>query len=684
MRKIISLLVLSFALFSFLKSQNQPDSLYHNLNEIVVVRPKTVKEIVPVQELKGEELQRVNALSVAEALKFFTGVQLKDYGGIGGVKTINVRSMGSEHLGVFYDGIEIGNAQNGVVDLGRYSLDNMESVSLYNGQKSNIFQSAKDFASASSVYMVTKSPQFATERKTNLRFGFKTGAFDLVNPTITWEQQISDKLSSSFNAEYTKSSGKYKFTYSKFNNLNGVTGYDTTALRRNGDIEIARLEQALYGKLEEGEWKTRFYFYHSQRGYPGSVIKGVFQYEDRQKDNNFFFQSSVKKRLSKVYSSMLSAKYAYDYVYYESGDQTYKNTYKLHDVYASSSNMFNIAPFCTANVAIDYQYNKMDADITEFIYPIRHSVWAVASTSLYWSRIKVQPSLLYNYTHEQIYKDTDVNDESTGINITTRHYTKNDYKQFTSSFVASWQPIENENLYIRAFYKKTFRMPTFSEMYMTYMGSLSSFLKPENAKQYNLGISYSKNITNKWGVELQADAYHNHIKNKLMAIGGGSNFRWTILNKGLVKIKGLDISAATSYTVNNDLKVTAKFNYTYQDAKDYTPMQVQSDSISYKGQIPYIPWNSGTSILNISYKGWDLNYSFVYTGKRYTSSANISTNKMEAWHTQDVWVSKMFKTRKMLWYTSVEINNLFNQKYEIISRYPMPGTNCRFSIRLTI
>lgn len=41
-------------------------------------------------------------------------------------------------MGVFYDGIELGNAQNGVIDLGRFSLDNMEAVTLYNGQKSAI------------------------------------------------------------------------------------------------------------------------------------------------------------------------------------------------------------------------------------------------------------------------------------------------------------------------------------------------------------------------------------------------------------------------------------------------------------------------------------------------------------------------------------------------------------------
>ncbi len=80
--------------------------------------------------------------SVADLLRRFTGVQVKDYGGVGGLKTINVRSLGSEHVGVFLDGVQIDNAQNMQVDLGRFSLDGLEAVSLYNGQKSLRLQSA--------------------------------------------------------------------------------------------------------------------------------------------------------------------------------------------------------------------------------------------------------------------------------------------------------------------------------------------------------------------------------------------------------------------------------------------------------------------------------------------------------------------------------------------------------------
>ena len=100
------------------------DSIH--LLEDVVVRERVLRrEVLPVQTLSGAQLQRLSSVSVADALRYFAGVQIKDYGGVGGLKTVNVRGMGSQHVGVFYDGIQLGNAQNGQIDLGRFSLYNM-------------------------------------------------------------------------------------------------------------------------------------------------------------------------------------------------------------------------------------------------------------------------------------------------------------------------------------------------------------------------------------------------------------------------------------------------------------------------------------------------------------------------------------------------------------------------------
>src|SRR4051812_41126806 len=71
---------------------------------------------VNVQQLNKNELSQLNSLSVADAVKYFSGVVIKDYGGIGGLKTVSVRSLGANHTGVMYDGIMVSDVQGGQID----------------------------------------------------------------------------------------------------------------------------------------------------------------------------------------------------------------------------------------------------------------------------------------------------------------------------------------------------------------------------------------------------------------------------------------------------------------------------------------------------------------------------------------------------------------------------------------
>ena len=183
-----------FPLSSFLlflpsaTAQSKFDSLQH-VREIVVVSKPAMREVVPSQKLNGEMLEKLSTHSVADALRYFSGIQLKDYGGVGGIKTVNIRSMGTHHLGISYDGIQLGNAQNGQIDLGQFSMDNVEEISLYNGQKSAIFQPASEFASAGAVYIRTRRPLFNEGEHTHLRLKAKYGSSDMIRVSGLWEEK---------------------------------------------------------------------------------------------------------------------------------------------------------------------------------------------------------------------------------------------------------------------------------------------------------------------------------------------------------------------------------------------------------------------------------------------------------------------------------------------------------------
>lgn len=648
-----------------LQAQQQDSSRIRHLDSVVVTGERIRKEIVPVQVLRGEALRKLSVHSVADALRYFSGLQIKDYGGIGGLKTLNVRSLGSQHVKVFYDDIEIGNAQNGVVDLGRFSLDNLEAISLYNGQKSATLQSAKDFASASALYLTARSPEFAQSQKDLFKFTLKAGSFGTINPSALWEHKISEKLSSSFNAEYMYTNGQYRFRYSK------KDGYDTTEKRRNGDVQYLRLEGGLFGKLNNGDWKAKVYWYNSERGYPGAAVReepGKFKHQDRQWDDNVFLQGSLRKKFSSFYSLQLNAKYAYDYLHYLSDPREdvstmyINNKYRQQEVYLSVANGFNITNWWSFNAAADLQYNTLKADLVNFVYPSRFTSLAAVSTSISFASVKLQGSMLGTFVDER----TKLASSAAG-----------NKQEFTPTIIGSWKPFKNEDFHLRAFYKRIFRMPTLNDLYYTFIGNKD--LNPEYTTQYNAGLTYAHNARGTSAFkafEVKVDMYYNEVKDKIVAMPTSNQFLWTMMNLGFVEIRGIDINLNSSWQLPRQILLDARFSYTYQKAQDFTD---KTDTY-YGGQIPYAPWHAGSIVLSPSWKSWSLNYSFVYTGERYETSANTEANYTRPWYTHDLAITRKISK----WRLSAEVNNIFNQQYEVVQWYPMPGVNYKLIASISL
>ena len=642
--------------------QGKLDSMQH-VAEVVVTQQLTYREVIPHQSLKGEALQRLSSLSVVDALRYFSGVQLKDYGGVGGLKTVNVRSMGSHHVGVFYDGVEVGNAQNGVVDLGQFSLDNVEEVSLYNGQKSAIFQPATEFGNAGSVYIRTRRPKFTEGEHRHLRTAVKLASSDMLRLSSLWEERISASLCSSLNAEVLSSSGKYKFRYRR-KNADGSVAYDTTAVRQNGDIWAVRLEGNLHGLFNGGGWALKGYTYHSQRGIPGAIVSNVWRRGERQGDHNSFIQLSGQKAISSSFSTRWLAKYAYYNTHYVNRDSTTRhvdNRYRQQEVYLSSSNVVELLPGWSASLSYDFRFNTLRADLPLFAYPHRFTNLMSVATAYNHRRFSIQASLLGNSIKD--HARTLVSRKSTQT-LTPALFMN----------VAPWSAVP---MTVRAYVKKSFRMPTFNDLFYTDMGNAA--LNPESAIQYNIGVNYSTlSQPRSTRVSLSMDAYYNTVHDKIVAYPKGQQFRWTMLNLGRVHIKGMDVEAQVIQQLTPMWRLDVRAQYTYQDARDVT----NPTDTYYHHQIPYVPWHSGSLVVGVASNHWTLDYSFIYVGKRYNQQENIWYNYMQPWYTNDVHGSYTFKWGKKRCRLTAEVNNLLDQDYDVILNYPMPKRN--YAVGLTV
>nr|WP_317040892.1 TonB-dependent receptor [Chryseobacterium wanjuense] len=655
-----------FVLAAQLIFSQSKDSLKEHTIIPVNIQKKNFKEILPAQVLSGEELERLNSQSVADALRYFSGVQIKDYGGIGGLKTINIRSMGSQHVGVFYDGIQIGNAQNGVVDLGRYSLDDLEEISLYNGQKSEIFQPAKDFGSSGSIYLQPKIPIFKGNRKTNLVVRFKNSSIDLFNPSFRLEQKISENISASFSSEFIQSDGVYKYRYTK-KYPDGEIAYDTIAKRMDSDIHAKRFETSLNGTVNNGSWNVRGYGYLSNRGIPAAIVNNRFDGRgQRQADENYFVQGTFKKKIFPKLETQLKAKFAYDYTHYVDTVSSIKiqNQYIQRELYVSSSNLYSITPNWDISASVDFQYNNLNADLVNFSFPTRYTTLAAFATTYEWKRIKFLGSVLGTFVSEDVEKNSKSPDRT----------------EWTPAAFLSYKPFNAHDFTVRAFYKRIFRMPTFNDLYYTMIGNVA--LKPEFTNQYNFGFTYQKRFKSEVFQRIYAkvDGYFNKVEDKIIAAPNGSMFRWTMLNLGNVEILGTDVNIQGDFKFGN-VKIRPLLSYTFQRARDFSDREE-----SYFGhQIPYTPWHSGTFSLMSDYKDWSFNYSFVYVGERYdVNQNNIQYNYIQPWYTHDLSIQKRFNLKSHQFKASFEVNNIFNQYYDVVLNYPMPGRNFKLIVSFTL
>ena len=643
------------------------DSIQH-VDEVVVISRYNHKEVIPSQTLNGEQLERLNTHSVADALRYFSGIQLKDYGGVGGIKTVNIRSMGTNHLGISYDGIELGNAQNGQIDLGQFSLDNVEEITLFNGQKSAIMQPASDFGHAGSVYIRTRAPRFTQGKDYNLMVKAKYGSSDLFRLSTLWEQRLTQRVSLSTSAEFLTASGKYEFRYMR-KQQDGAVAYDTTAIRQNGDIWAVRAEANLHGMIDDGFWKLKAYTYHSERGIPGAIVNNVWRRGERQADHNTFVQGRWQKSLNERFTTQWVAKYAYYDTRYVNRDTTQlqvDNKYQQQEALLSTSNAYDILPMLSVSLSYDFRWNHLRQTSnlkSQTSNPYRFSNYVALATALTLPRLKAQASLL-----------------STIVTDHTQQASSKNTSMLTPAFFLNVYPFDSQDFSVRLYAKKSFRMPTFNDLYYTEIGNAN--LVPESALQYNGGVSYD----HQWQdgllrrLHLQTDVYYNSVHDKIVAYPKGQQFRWTMLNLGKVHIKGIDVEGELTTVPLNGLQVTGRLQYTYQDARDVT----NSADTYYRHQIPYIPWHSGSAIVNVQYGAWDVHYSFIYAGERYNQQENIPYNYMQPWYTSDLSLAYRFQVSGFKLKAMLEVNNLFSQDYDVILNYPMPKRNYALTLKATI
>lgn len=639
-------------------SQTRDTVQVHELEQVDVrgnKRPSAVRSTVPLQTLDGAEMTRLGYQNLADAVRRFSGVTVKDYGGIGGLKSVSVRSLGAHHTAVVYDGIAVSNCQAGQIDIGRFSLDNVARLSLAVGQEDDIFLPARLFASAGVLSIKSERPVFAENRNDSWQLRIKGGSFGMINPSLRYSRQLSARTSFSVDGNFLRADGTYPFTLK-----NGKLV--TREKRYNSDVQSWHTEANLYTVLKDSSRLTlKVYYFQSERGLPGGVIYYNSYNNERLWDQNFFAQTAYENRFSQKWALKAALKYNYSWnkyrdvdVKYEGGEQVDRN--RQHEYYGTATVFYQPLDALSVSLATDLAVNKLWNNIPECPFPTRYTSLTVLAFKFQHRFLTLSANLLNTYTVERVQAG-----EKPG-----------DRKKLTPSVSLSWRPLADRSLYIRFLYKNTFRLPTFNDLYYLRMGSTG--LRPELAREYSGGITWNGSLSDKMDfVSLTADVYYNRVKDKIVA--RPTTYVWKMMNLGEVDIFGADVTAAVHINWCRNVKMRLSAGYTWQKAIDVTNTQDKN----YKDQIPYTPLHSGNGAVSVEMPWVNMAYTVISVGERYSLPQNIKANRIESYAEHTIALSRELDWKGKSLLLQAELVNFTDKQYDVIQFYPMPGRSYRLT-----
>lgn len=668
----------TFLLVGMVATAVVPDSIgrEQKLAEVRVAAQRDAAHTLggaPTHVVMAADIERRGAVSLTEVLQTMAGVSVRDYGGIGGLKTVNLRNFGAQHTGVMVDGIVASDAMNGQVDIGRYNLDNAGSVVVDVAGTSNIFRPARLAGYVGSVALASR-PMRHEDRHADGTVQLRSASFGTWNPYGRFRANVGSRWALGAWGDYVHSRGDYPFVLENGQLLTDERRLNSQVERFNGEVRAE-------GDLGRGgtlHFTTSLY--DSSRGLPGSVVLYT-QHPTEHLWDRTWSTSALYERLSTAAADdtcgwRLRASLSYTNAWnrYVDSDAAKPvpedDRYRQQTLVGSAVALWQVRPEWSVSVAEDVDVAHLWSSMPEAVMPTRETSYTALSGKYDGDRLMATATLLGLVSTEQTL---------VGKASPTRW-------RACPSASLTFRVLPEHDWRVRASYKETYRLPTFNDLYYLRVGNRS--LQPERARQMNVGTTWAADL-GAWHAEATADAYYNNVRDKIVAIP--TMFVWHMRNVGRVNMTGCDVTAAVSGSMTSWLTLRASANYSWQRALDVTDRTAKN----YRHQIPYTPRHVGSGVVTLVMPWLTLNYTLQAVGERYSLAQNTPAYRIEPYTDHSLSVNRTFVVGRSAsshgsagmkypvcrLHVSVEALNLGGRNYEVVKYYPMPGRQWRATLK---
>lgn len=564
---------------------------------------------------------------LGKTLRTGAGLHVRDYGPAG-LSTLGMRGGSASHIGVVYDGIPLHNAQLGEFDLSLLGMDGVGSVQVIHGSGSSWLG-----GQAASGLVVINPDRAGTS---GLTIKASTGSFGefstAVNSTIK-----SNELSANLAYRFRTSDGDFPFVD---NTLFPVQ----TVKRKNASRESH--EVLVVASLGNNLTHLGIAVVNARRGLPGSV--GLATSGAEQYDTNVRIWASQTQTRQQIRFKTNVAYQSYRLRYINPGlnqdDTGHATTVSLEESVSWTPGRIQLITGGLINhsKAVHPALQQAPAETGGAIY---------SSVELQSDRVNWSGSVRYDRTAPwQSGAMHDLNPR-TGINV-------------------KLDP--SENVRVKASVGTSSTVPTFNDRFWSGMGaSGNTNLKPETGWDGDVGLFAGNDL---WTAEVTG--FLNNMKDRI-EWAPDERAVWTPSNIGKVHSRGIETSFSISPNFGR-MAVQLNAFHTITRSVDRT----DAGSTTYNKQLRYIPVQSGAYSVKVA----SGNNMMALTGE--ITSRRFITADEQASLRGYVILDFEYERVLHLWgehvSLAVGIENLMNERYNLVAGYPMPGRQYHFGMSVTL
>ncbi|MDR0546783.1 MAG: TonB-dependent receptor, partial [Dysgonamonadaceae bacterium] len=531
--------------------------------------------------------------------------------------------------------------QTGQIDLGRFSLENIESIRLNIGESDNIFQPARNQALGGTIHLISRRFIPSENKSRMVCAGIKTGSWRLFTPFLSYGQRLGKHFNILLFAEHLQSKGNYPYKIG-----------EEKRRRINSETEYWQIESRLTGNFGNGgqlDWKISYY--DSDRNLPCPAISINSYAGETMRDRNRFSQVNYTQPVGHKISLLANVKINNSEMQYV--DRLYSQTwghYLQNEYYGSITFQYQPLESLSISWANDGSYGSFRRRNDQ--------------GELNPSRVEWLSALSGKFENETLTLHLRLLNQQNRMNELNRQY------QHLSPYIAgAIRLFRRLPVSLRMSYKNSFRLPTFADIY--YPNLPNPWLKPENAHQFNIGGSYADDFDNILSsFSFSVDTYYNKVENKIMAVPASSLALWSVRNCDEAKIKGVDLNVVLQFQIESKYTAEIRGAYTFQDVRNGRQQLLR-----------YTPRHIANGLVSLSTPFVDVNYNWIYCSNRYYNETPSPESLLPHYLEQGLTLNRTITFRQFQFRLSAECINLFNEQYEIVRSYPMPGRAFRFGMK---